>query len=757
MESLKEENLWLCWKYKTTKDGKKTKVPYAINGAQTGTSEKYKKSWVTYLEAKAAVDSHEFQGVGFVIPEGYFFLDIDNKDVNDPAVQEIISLVDCYAEASPSNNGIHIIGKCDFLKLPLENGRLSKEFYCKNPHNNLELYIGGITNRYATFTGNVIIQKPALNRTEQVLTFLNQYMKKSLFTKSKTAVKGPMDDFSILSTARKAKNGAKFSTLYDKGDITAFESHSNADLSLCSILAFYTGDNPEKIDELFRGSALYREKWERQDYRDSTIEKAINLCNGKFHYSVNPASSYIYFDPISKKMRVNCPMLAKHIRENLHYIFVLDHAKSGVLRYVYEGGCYGLHSDEMMKGVIKNYIISYDENILKMSDVDEVFRQITTDLAFVPNDAINANEDIINFQNGILHLSDMTLYPHTPEILSTIQIPCDWNEQLTATPTFDRFLHRLTENHSEIEHLLLEFMGSCLSNIKGWRMKKSLFMVGPGNTGKSQLKSLTERLLGKGNYIGMDIGEIEARFGTSNLFGKRLAGSSDMSFISIDELKTFKKCTGGDSQFSEFKGQNGFEFTYNGLLWFCMNRLPKFGGDDGEWIYNRIIQVEFKNVIPLHEQDKTLLDSLYAERHGIVVKAIIALKSVISNGYNFTEPKIVTDSRRKYMLENNTVTAFYEECMEQRKDDKIRDDCTTGRIFNVYKAWCNDNNHGYAKTAKEFREGLASHLNTTFSEMTVRRGKGGTFYRSLTLSDETMTHYSRAYGYSSAMPFASVQ
>ena len=50
-----------------------------------------------------------------------------------------------------------------------------------------------------------------------------------------------------------------------------------------------------------------------------------------------------------------------------------------------------------------------------------------------------------------------------------------------------------------------------------------------------------------------------------------------MSFLSVDELKTFKKMTGGDSLFAEFKGQQAFEFIFNGLLWFCMNRLPKFG------------------------------------------------------------------------------------------------------------------------------------------------------------------------------------
>ena len=105
-----------------------------------------------------------------------------------------------------------------------------------------------------------------------------------------------------------------------------------------------------------------------------------------------------------------------------------------------------------------------------------------------------------------------------------------------------------------VAQLLMEFIGVCVSNIKGWRMKKSLFLVGAGDTGKSQLKSLVERMLGSENFIGIDLKEIEARFGTGAIYGTRLAGSSDMSFMSVDELKTFKKITGGDSLFAEFKG-----------------------------------------------------------------------------------------------------------------------------------------------------------------------------------------------------------
>ena len=62
--------------------------------------------------------------------------------------------------------------------------------------------------------------------------------------------------------------------------------------------------------------------------------------------------------------------------------------------------------------------------------------------------------------------------------------------------------------------------GGCTNDFKRCGTIGDLaFLVGDGNTGKSQLKSLVERLIGKGNFIGIDLGEIEARFGTGSIYG----------------------------------------------------------------------------------------------------------------------------------------------------------------------------------------------------------------------------------------------
>lgn len=758
IDELKNKKIWFCWRYEN-RSGQKKKVPKSAYGTATGTNSAYEHTWVEYDKAVKSVKKHLYDGVGFVIPKGYFFLDIDHRELTDPLVQTLLTRFESYTERSVSGNGIHIYGKCDFSKIPTftnEKGdtKLCREFYQKNSKSDLELYFGGITNRFAAFTGNVIEDKPIRDCTAAVLTTLDKEMRRAEKKKYSPKRDDDKETFDIICNLRKQKNGDKFKKLFDNGDFSDYGSHSEADAALCALIAFRTGNNAELIDTIFRKSALYREKWEREDYRESTIEKGIEACHGTFHKSKMEHPYFIRFDEATGESYIVVPLLAKYVREHLNYILVRDNGKQGLLKYVYENGCYRLYSNDMLMGVIKQYIADYDEEMVRMGKVSEALQHITTDLNYVAQDELNANENLVNFKNGLLCVteSEINLIPHTPEVYSTIQIPCEWTGRAEPTPIFDSYMYTLTNGDKEIEQLLMEFIGVCISNVRGWRMKKALFLVGNGNTGKSQLKSLVELLLGKGNFIGIDLKEIESRFGTGAIYGTRLAGSSDMSFLSVDELKTFKKITGGDSLYAEFKGQQGFEYTYNGLLWFCMNRLPKFGGDDGQWIYDRIMVVKCTNVIPKEKQDKQLLDKMYAERNGIVYKAIKALQTVIANGYNFSEPESVLNARKEYQSDNSTVISFFEECMCPLQNDKINYHCTTGRIFKVYQAWCKDNNNGFAKTAREFREELAAHLNTTFTDMTTRR-KGNTYYKYYTLNLESKQEYIKEYGYDEITDF----
>jgi hypothetical protein len=68
-----------------------------------------------------------------------------------------------------------------------------------------------------------------------------------------------------------------FGPLYDQGDLSAYgNDRSSADLGLLNYFVVAGITDPDQLDQLFRTSALYRDKWEREDYRRRTIERSLD-------------------------------------------------------------------------------------------------------------------------------------------------------------------------------------------------------------------------------------------------------------------------------------------------------------------------------------------------------------------------------------------------------------------------------------------------------------------------------------------------
>lgn len=87
-----------------------------------------------------------------------------------------------------------------------------------------------------------------------------------------------LSDSELLDRARMARNGRPFSRLFDQGDWQSdYPSQSEADLALCCHLAFYSGNDPGRMDGLFRQSGLMRDKWLRDDYAERTIARACEM------------------------------------------------------------------------------------------------------------------------------------------------------------------------------------------------------------------------------------------------------------------------------------------------------------------------------------------------------------------------------------------------------------------------------------------------------------------------------------------------
>ncbi|SDY93143.1 hypothetical protein SAMN05216564_11610 [Halopenitus persicus] len=242
-------------------------------------------------------------GIGFVFTDSDPIVGVDLDDCRDPDTgaidedaQDIIERLDSYTELSPSGTGYHVL-----LKGDLPDGR--------NRRGDIELYD---TARFFTVTRNHVDDTPArIARRQDALVAIhreyvdppeatskgyatNQTGSGATSRKSDPEASGTiggaeraLSDEELLEKARGASNGDKFERLW-RGNTGGYESHSESDMALCCLLAFWTGGDPTWMDELFRRSGLIREKWDEVHYADGatygekTIERAI-ATTGEFY------------------------------------------------------------------------------------------------------------------------------------------------------------------------------------------------------------------------------------------------------------------------------------------------------------------------------------------------------------------------------------------------------------------------------------------------------------------------------------------
>lgn len=434
----------------------------------------------------------------------------------------------------------------------------------------------------------------------------------------------------------------------------------------------------------------------------------------------------------------NCPWIRKEVdgrvkilRQEL-YTYLKENvylklSDTGNL-YLYDAGCYRLISNNELKALIKEHLpVMFRNN----KDWEAVWKEFITDFPDVKEEDFNNDESHVVFNNGVLDINatgSEAIQPHSPRFLYTRRIPCNYIPGLTLddAPVSKGYLDELCGEDEAAKTFLMEFIGATITNIKGWRFKKLLLLVGEGNTGKTQLREFVVNLLGKDNCISMDMAKLNERFATALLWRKRLAGSGDMGFVTIDEVNTIKNLTGGDNLFAEFKGKDGFSFVYDGLLWFNTNKLPYFRGDRGKHVYDRFMIVRCPNIIPKERRDPELLDKLLKEKEAIVSVAIEYVKRAIARGYQFTESEFMTCERDSYEIENNSLFCFLKECCQ------VGDGYTRRSEFNkAYIQWCRLN----SVQAERPRE-IGNLLWKTFQLEASKRN--GFYVYNLTIKDEEL-------------------
>lgn len=291
-QELKALHQWVCFILVPNEaKGKPDKIPInpiTLRGAKANDP----NTWGSFAEAVGAIGktgtayisrlkdnvSETVRGIGFEFANGYFGVDIDHAEEaiadykaggSENIVAEFIHSLCSYAEYSLSGSGIHVLCRGS---LPGKDSRRGA----------VEMYSKG---RYFIVTGHIAAEYAEIaDGTEAIHPLYEKYVKRGSPPARNPPAAQLVDTSNevIIQKILNSKQGAKFQDLYNGSWEGLFSSQSEADMSLCNILAFWCGRDADKMEQIFRSSGLYRDKWDRPQagstYGRITTDNAINHC-----------------------------------------------------------------------------------------------------------------------------------------------------------------------------------------------------------------------------------------------------------------------------------------------------------------------------------------------------------------------------------------------------------------------------------------------------------------------------------------------
>lgn len=278
-DEMKARKNWVAVKtWKSVEKDKLSKRPIDCNTGNYAESDN-PETWTTFDKALEYVREHGGTTVAYALDgkDKVSCVDIDrcfdeNGELSETAKEALKRSGATYAERSVSGNGLHIFGKTDGMDLRTFSKGGDLEFYQKE--------------QFIAMTGDGAKTKDLINfDTCGMKPYLESKCEKRIEWKG--VCKGEnglssMSDKDVVEKAREAKNGDKFKRLYAGEDLQ--NNHSNSDMSLMNILAYWCNGDKEQMLRIFATSGLFRPN-KSADYYEHTAIKALREIPVKSTYT----------------------------------------------------------------------------------------------------------------------------------------------------------------------------------------------------------------------------------------------------------------------------------------------------------------------------------------------------------------------------------------------------------------------------------------------------------------------------------------
>lgn len=719
-EELKSVSQWVCW----TED-KMPKNPRTGKNAQSNNS----ATWADFETACGAVDKFGFSGVGFMFAPPYFGVDLDHCLDNVDFVDEFVETLQSYTEISKSGDGIHIICKG---KLP--SGARRK--------NGVEMYSEG---RYFIMTGRLYNEKykTIAECTENIKVLHSKYLHSNIPQIAPRPFEAVnMTDDEIIQKARGCKTGSLFQLLYSGNWQGLYGSQSEADLALCNHLAFWTQKNESQMDRIFRSSGLMRKKWDSRrggtTYGAATIARAVTDCDSVYEpssYNGNDSDIALrFFRGVNgeNKVKVEAPHKVYEMTDtgNAHRFRdkYAGHVKYSFVRkrwYYWTGKVWEIDNtgeikklaDEVLKDIKKEAFAEEDQDLRDAmlrwatksasSHAKEAMIHEAKHLEGIPvlPDEMDAFQDFLNCQNGIVNLKNGELIPHDGQFMMSHITLSEYDTSGDAPELWLKFLEDVTHGDKD----LMDYLQKCVGYSLGGSIQEqcAFFLYGLGNNGKSTFLDTIGEMLGTYSsnvqpetiMLKSSLSNSAANSDIARLKSARFVTSEEPTEgVRLNE-GLVKQLTGGGKITCRFLYGDEFEYAPEFKLWIATNHKPVIRGTDiGIW--RRIRLIPFEVNIPKEKVDKNLRYKLRKELPKILRWAVEGYMKWQKEGLE--APKCVKDATNEYRVEMDVLASFMSSCIEIDYENGER--IPANVLFSVYTKWANENNEYVMSSRKFFLE-----------------------------------------------------
>ena len=786
-DTLRNRDQWVCWRYKWDNGRDEwTKVP--VEAGEGGFAKSNDPdTWSTFATAISYHDNGDVDtdGIGFVVHEEDTFFGVDLDDCRDPETgdvkpwaAELLGDLDTYAEVSPSGTGLRAFG-VGFLP----EGR--RKTGAPDGVGDVELYDNG---RYLTVTGHVLSgsKEDVEQRNNKIDEIHEEYLAEDTEVDESDESGGDtaqqdtadLDDDELIEKAKNAENGDSFADLW-KGSTTDYNSQSEADLALCSHLAFWTGGDRSQIDDLFRESDLYRDKWDEKHkangdtYGEMTISKALEGRNDFYDPSKaddqqdtpNPSIDEDTDTPSDRQPRLNGNELLAVLgvdseetdiqdltdRQKAAGIWYIVRRRSDIhIRYREDNGTFWNFDDGIWREDGEQELsyaarqvvnpVNYGQNLLT-----ELKEQVKA----TPECVLNARDfgvepGCLAVENGLLDLDAAAgdaggdaIRPLEPEDYAQAQVPVSYDPDATADE-WDALVEEWAEDGKA--EALQEYVGYCL-HAGEKPIHRTLLLVGSGANGKSTFLHVVRHLLGdsqdpaRNNVVSTELQTLaNEKDALADLEGKLANIDDDLSSRSLGAgLGMFKKIAAGDPVRARRLYEDGFRFTPGAKQLYACNQVPDVNvAEDDDAFWRRWLLVEFPNWYPPNSRDPDLKDRLVDDEtpSGVLNWAIEGRARLLENGQFTGEEEYAHAKYERWTSWGDTADQFISELERDEDGDRV----STSELYDRFKAWCaatgtdtDVGQQGLTNRAKQENFGYGKHR----IDGTVQRG-----FKHIGFSDE---------------------